>query len=102
MTTWNDWLQDEILSEYTEDALNDYLRNEHKDFTDDYEDNLWDNFKESLQGQYDKFEDFVEERFTEQNEIPAYLENFIDFSKVAADWRHDYWISEQGFVYKNL
>jgi antirestriction protein len=100
VTTWNDWLAEENWALYIETALEAYLKNEHKDFTHEFSDETWDKFKEAHMGQYDKFVDFVEERFREVTEIPEHLDNYIDFEKVARDWKYDYWVSDEGHIFR--
>lgn len=100
MITWNDWLAEESLSNEREEALEAYLKNEHKDFTDEQDDEVWEKFQEAYRGQYDKFVDFVEEDFRECVRIPEELDKYIDFAKIAEDWRHDFWVSDDGHVFR--
>lgn len=100
MTTWNDWLAEESLCSSEEEALEAYLNNEHKDFTDEFSDEIFDKFRDAYCGQYDKFVDFIEERFRETTEIPDYLDNYIDFEAVARDWQHDFWSSNDGHIFR--
>lgn len=100
MTTWNDWLGEELPTDEIEQALEAYLKNEHKDFTEPHDPEIWEKFQEAYCGQYDKFQDFVEEQFRETMEIPDHLTNYLDFEAIARDWQHEFWSSDDGFVFR--
>lgn len=51
-------------------------------------------------GQYDDMEEFARENFQECNEIPEHLEPYIDWEKVASDYKYDFCITSSGYVFR--
>lgn len=100
MTTYAEWHEEE--NELTEDeyeALGDYLDNQHEKVTDEYDSDTVEKFRDAYRGYWANFTEFVEQVYRETYTIPEELDNYIDWDKVARDWQHDYWQSDNGHVF---
>ena len=100
MTTYAEWHEEE--NELTEDeyeALADYLDNQHEKVTDEYDSDTVRQFQDAYRGYWANFTEFVEEEYRGIYTIPKDLDNYIDWGKVARDWEHDYWHSDNGHVF---
>ena len=51
-------------------------------------------------GQYDDMEEFARQDFQEFNEIPEHLEPYIDWEKVAEDYKYDFSITSNGYIFR--
>jgi len=88
-------------SEEDAQAFKHYLYNHHEDQSvlnlDDWT-SRYDDFRDAYQG-CRPFAEFVEETFTDCNEIPEHLQAYIDWASMARDWElsGDFWTVEDGF-----
>lgn len=48
------------------------------------------NFDDAFCGEWDSFRAYVEETFTECNEVPEHLEFYLDWDAIARDWGYDH------------
>lgn len=102
MTTYAEWHDNEQeISDDEYEALVDYLANEHQTPDDEHDADMVASFQEAYQGCYHTLGDFVEETARDLHDIPDWLDNHIDWDSVAEDWRHDYWQSNNGHVFRN-
>jgi antirestriction protein len=99
MTTYAEWHEQETELDETEyEALTDYLDNEHKKETDEYDEDTVRKFHEAYMGQWDSMAEFVEENHV--HDIPNYILRYIDWELMAQDWVHDYWESDNGHIFR--
>jgi hypothetical protein len=90
--------QNEGLTGDNETAFRHYLYNIHE-HNAEHERDDWESHEQDFihcYCGYGSFIDFVEEFFAECNEIPKYLERYIDYKAIANDWETggDYWVVE--------
>lgn len=83
------------------EALSHYLDNEHQGTDSKYDEETVERFRNDYIGIYDDLLDFVTQTFNDSNDIPVHLEGYIDYKAIERDWRHSYWISEDGHVFRN-
>lgn len=102
MATWQEWHEREnYLGPDEWEAIQDYLRNEHKTPDDEYDADILTSFEDAWQGYWPTFEAYVEDMVTDCHDIPEYLAGHIDWESMARDWQHDYWYSDNGHVFRN-
>lgn len=101
MTTYAEWHEENYLDDQDWEALTDYLENEHKTPDDEYDPDTVAMFQDAYQGNYLNLADFVEQQARDLHDIPDWLDHHIDWDSVAEDWRHDYWESENGHIFRN-
>ena len=101
MTTYAEWHEEEDRLDGEEwEALVDYLANEHKTPDSKYDPDIVAMFQDSWQGFWATFEDYVESIVRDLHDIPDYLNHHINWESLARDWRHDYWYSDNGHVFR--
>lgn len=102
MTSYRQWLEEEAdFTNEQQEAFEAFVENRHQTLDDTFDGVMVAHFEQSYQGHWDKFVDFVQERFDENTEIPDHLIGYIDYEAVARDWRHDFWESD-GHVFADL
>ena len=103
MATWQEWHEREnYLGPDEWEAMQDYLRNDHKNPETEQYDWAWvEAFHDCYQGYWPTFADFVETQVRDLCDIPDYLDHHIDWDSMARDWQHDYWYSDNGHVFRN-
>jgi len=91
----------ELLDEFSEDAVLDYVDNHHLTF--DAADEWADNFRDQYIGMMSA-RDYAEDLFNDLNEVPSYLQNYIDYEKLGRDMimGGDIWESDGGFLFRSL
>jgi antirestriction protein len=82
------------------EAFRHYLYNQHEEQSKLNEDDwgsLFSDFEDAYVGCM-PFKDYVEEAFSEMNEIPDHLVYYIDYERVARDWElsGDFWTASDG------
>jgi hypothetical protein len=96
---WHDEYVELGSTEY--EALVEYLDNEHKDEHSPYDDEAISRFRQDYIGKFDSLEDFCCFHFNETHEVPEFVKHYVDYKKLARDYQHNYWISDNGHVFSH-
>jgi hypothetical protein len=101
MTTYYEWHEQEQDMTHLEfEALEDYLNNQHEDTDSEYDSDIVSQFRDAYCGQWNSMAEFVEEYTRDTQDIPDWLDRYIDWDSMAHDFHHDYWESDNGHIFR--